>query len=114
MLKPEKIKKSKLKAHSKFIASLGMCAAQKLHGINCDDAIQSCHVRSGFYCMSRKPEKRELPMCSSHHIRQHSIGEEPFWGDFLDDAILLCEELWGVSGDLEGGQWLVTDFVRNT
>ena len=113
MLKEPRIAKSKLKAHSKFIVSLGMCAAKGLHGVDCVEEIQSCHVRYGFYCMSRKPQKRELPMCFAHHLRQHSIGEPIFWGDKLEDAILLCEELWDITGDVESGQFLVTDFVRN-
>lgn len=114
MLKEPKQTKAKLKRHSKFVASLDICAAEHLHEVQCDSAIQSCHVRHGFYCMGKKPTKREVPMCSNHHTRQHSIGEEKFWGEFLEDAILLGEELWEISGDYEGGQWLVTNFVRNT
>ncbi|CAB4139775.1 hypothetical protein UFOVP353_29 [uncultured Caudovirales phage] len=114
MLKKPKISKTKLKRHSRYVVEIDMCAAKNLHDIQCCDQIQSCHVRHNFFTMSRKPAKRELPMCAHHHLRQHSIGEPAFWGELMEDAVLLCVELWEISGDVEGGRWLVTNFQRNS
>jgi hypothetical protein len=113
LLKEPKISKSALKAHSKYVASLQVCVAGFTHNIECTPVIQSCHVRKGFYCMSRKPAKRELPMCDAHHLRQHSIGEDKFWDDRMEDAFLLCQELWDVTGDWEQGHMLCNNFIRD-
>lgn len=52
-------------------------------------------------------------MCDSHHIRQHSIGEDDFWGERIDEAIHLAERLWNCTGDWEQGHSLCNNFVRD-
>lgn len=113
MLKEPKIKKSILKSHSRFIKELDVCVAKGLHDIQCAGEIQSCHIRSGFFCMARKPAKREVPMCYAHHDYQHSakIGEKRFWGRRLKDAIRLAEGLWEFTGDRTAANMLIGAFI---
>lgn len=62
--------------------------------------------------MRQKPsDSRALPLCHSCHMRSHD-GERTFWGDGLDDAIQLAEDLYKVTGNKDKAMWLMLGWMR--
>lgn len=99
--KREKATPAQVKKHTKFVRSLGLCVAAQFRDEPCYGVVDSCHIRKGFFCKQRKPIKREIPMCRTHHTIQHHIGERDFFGGYMDKLISLAEYLWDISGDRE-------------
>lgn len=74
-----------------------------------DHAGEAAHVRvssAAFHKrstgMSRKPDDRwTLPLCHTHHMQQHQVGELTFWYQLGISPVFLCSRLYAASPDLE-------------
>lgn len=61
--------------------------------------------------MAAKPDDRwTTPLCHTHHMHQHSIGEQAFWKYLRINPFNLCRALWEASGDLIRGREIVRNF----
>lgn len=98
--------------HSAFIRGLNVCIAAGWHGVQCNQAIQSCHVKSkSFSGFNRKPIT-QVPMCAIHHNLQHSMGEKRFYGDKLEGAVALGNALHLRHGETDEAFKLIARFKK--
>jgi hypothetical protein len=79
--------------------------------------VHAAHIRSG--CLSRgkrptgageKPSDRwAVPLCEDHHLRgQHAENELAWWAKQGRDPFALAIELWGISGDIAAGRFIIS------
>ena len=48
-----------------------------------------------------------VPLCSSHHREQHSMGEVKFWDQKMIDPLFVAMALYLNSGDLEAAETII-------
>jgi len=72
----------------------------------CEGAIEAAHVRTGTDggCSLKPSDRFALPLCSTHHRRQHQIGERPFEKEMNISMRSIADGLWE--------QWLKTETGR--
>jgi hypothetical protein len=49
-----------------------------------------------------------VPLCNTHHDKQHGRGERKFWEQFNIDPILVAMALYINSGDYEAGVLIIS------
>lgn len=97
------------KEHLEFITRL-MCVIDGY--CPCDHA----HIRSGFFCMKRKPgDNLTLPLCRKCHIIQSTkMSEKSFWDKYggVDKAKVLANNLYINTGNESKALQLIEEFRR--
>lgn len=70
---------------------------------------EASHIRllSNSGVAIKPADNRALPSCHACHMTAHRIGERTFYGNDLDAAIRLAEDLYENTGDTEKASWLM-------
>jgi len=91
------IKKAKIiksEKHRRFVASFS-CIICKSPDVQC------AHIRSipnyGNVGMSVRNDAFCLPLCISHHLEQHKIGEYKFYSKYYINPVYISEQLCKIS-----------------
>lgn len=101
------VKNVRSERHRRFIASLACCVTGR------EGLTQAAHIRSGFFCMSRKPsDSLCVPLSWPEHLKQHETSEAKYWKPHggIENIKKLAADLYAVSGDQERGIELVARF----
>lgn len=96
------------KKHMKFIRTLPCCMSFN------NPPSDPAHISkgSGRGVAIKADDSRIVPLNHELHARQHNVGEISFYGDALDDAIILADELYRHSGNWKTCVGLVLNFRR--
>lgn len=96
------------KAHLKFLRGLPCCMSSN----NAPSDPAHISKNSGRGIGIKASDIRAVPLTHIEHLKQHQVGEITYWGDKLEDAILLGENLYRVSGNWEKAVRLILEFRR--
>lgn len=94
------------KKHRQFVGGLPclIChdntTTEAAHVKLTDDTSKKRHVGGA----EKADDKWTVPLCGRHHRDQHNMNEKVFWLTVGIDPLVVCEQLWAVSGDHEQGE----------
>lgn len=110
--RPGKQKKAARERNEKHLALIRKCPC-----VSCgkDQGCDAAHIRQAApgkppIGMGLKPDdKFTVPLCHDCHLRQHSVGEKPFFAALKIDPLLLAAKLFAKSPDLVAMQAIAAD-----
>jgi len=70
---------------------------------------EAAHVRTAADGgVGMKPADRyAVPLCTTCHVKQHQMGELPFWSALRIDPLNVSLRLWTISADIKAGERIV-------
>ena len=94
--------------HKKFIRTLPCCVSFS------NPPSDPAHISkgSGRGIGIKASDDRIVPLNHTQHARQHNRGEVSFWNGYLDEAVILANELYRHTGDWKTCVSLILDFRR--
>jgi len=108
---------AKRPAHLAFIRRLPCAVCGVMFEVEAAHVRFNDAARGKLQALGQKPDDRwTAPLCAYHHRTgpgaQHSGNERAFWEKQGIDVLALCERLFEVSGDVEGGTRIVMQARR--
>lgn len=100
--------------HLAYIRKLPCCVC----GV--EGRTEAAHIRMGSQQFGKPPtgagEKPSdcwtVPLCTSDHKNQHSVGEEFFWFNTDINPIVLALALWRATGDEAAGELIISEMRK--
>ena len=67
------------------------------HGAKClicqtTESTVGAHIRQGYCGIGKPSDDLTLPLCFKHHAKQHEIGEEAFWMEYMGESVEQAKE----------------------